>query len=180
MKKTVAVIAFSAVLGTLQGCATPATTQGMTTTRTVVSQSPLANSISVTEVGGGKKTNPLWTSQISSEDFDAALKASLKAAGLLSSDKGRYTLTATLVALEQPMFGMDMTVTSHVMYTLTDTASGKKLLEETVVAPHTATVGDAFVAIKRLRLANEGSVRQNIDNLIAKIEKLKVDGVSVK
>ncbi|RZU45085.1 hypothetical protein EV700_1897 [Fluviicoccus keumensis] len=180
MKKTVAIIAFSAVLGTLQGCATPASIQGMTAPRASTSQSDLANSISVTEVSGGKKTNPLWTSQISSTDFDAALKASLKSAGLLSTDKGRYTLSATLVALEQPAFGLDMTVTSHVMYTLTDTVTGRKLLEETIVAPHTATVGEAFVAVKRLRLANEGSVRQNIDKLITRIETLKVDGVSVK
>lgn len=79
-----------------------------------------------------------------------------------------------MVKVDQPMFGLDMAVTTHVKYTLVDSASGAKVLEETVVAPHTATFGDAAVGVKRLRLANEGSGKKNIDQFLDKLAALKI------
>ena len=40
---------------------------------------------------------------------------------------------------------------------------------EQVVTPFTATMGDAFVGSTRLKLANEGAVRKNIAQLVAKL-----------
>ena len=48
------------------------------------------------------------------------------------------------------------------------------VLNETVVAPYTATIGDAFAAIKRLRLANEGSGKANIQGLLDKLAELQI------
>jgi hypothetical protein len=62
-----------------------------------------------------------------------------------------------------------MTVTSHVNYLLTKRASGETILAETVKTPYTATTGDAFAAIKRVRLANEGSIRANIQTFLRRL-----------
>lgn len=163
----------------LQGCATGANIQGMTYDKAAAS-TLMQGQLSVAPVKGGKNTNPLWTSQVSSEAFEGALKASLLKAGMLNqTGQGPLVLEANLVSLKQPAFGLDMTVTATVGYVLKD-AAGKNVLIETIVTPYTATVGDAFVAVKRLRLANEGAIRKNIEALLAKLEALNLQNVSVK
>lgn len=46
------------------------------------------------------------------------------------------------------------------MSVLKDTQSGNTVLDETIVAGYTATVGDAFPGVERLRFANEGSAKK--------------------
>ena len=71
-----------------------------------------------------------------------------------------------MLGLAQPIMGFDMTVTSHVNYSVLERTSGTPYFLTTVTAPYTATVGDAFAGITRLRLANEGSIRSNIQKFI--------------
>lgn len=134
----------------------------------------LKNSVDVENTSGGKKTNPAWTSEISNEAFSGAVKESLQRQGLLS-DSGKYKLQITLVKVDQPWFGLDLKVTTHVKYTLTDSSNNNSVIfSETITRPYTATVGDAFVAVQRLRLANEGSGKENIKGLLEKLAELKI------
>lgn len=133
----------------------------------------LESNLDVSSVSGGEETNPAWTSEIDNAAFEGALKQSLRKQGLLSGT-GRYQLEALLLEVEQPMFGLDFEVTTHVKYILTDRQNDTVVLNETIVAPYTATVGDAFVAIKRLRLANEGSGKANIADLLEKLSELQI------
>lgn len=126
------------------------------------------------EVSGGQKTNPAWTSEIDNEAFSGAVKQSLISQGLYS-ENGKYRLKVNMLKVDQPLFGLDLTVTTYVRYTLTDTESGEIVFDETVIAPHTAGVGDAFVAVKRLRLANEGSAQKNIEELLNELSELRID-----
>lgn len=52
-------------------------------------------------------------------------------------------------------------MTSHVNYKVYE-PSGEPLLLETVDAPYTANFSDALVAGTRLKLANEGAIRESI------------------
>jgi len=61
-----------------------------------------------------------------------------------------------------------MTVTSHVNYKVYD-SKAQPLVLETIDAPFTATVSDAFVGVERIRLANEGSIRANIGQFFDKL-----------
>ena len=131
--------------------------------------SKLHENVTVGEVGGGKETNPLWTSEVSSENFAEALRQTFAAHAMLATDEGDYRLDAKLVKLKQPFAGFNMTVTSIVDYTLTHVESGEVVLEETVETAYTAKVGDAFMGVKRLQLANEGSIKGNISTLIQKM-----------
>ncbi len=123
-----------------------------------------SRSVSVA-VTGGQKTNPLWTSQVSNEDFATALQTSIEKYGLFSSvirgGGGHYLLDVRLVRLQQPMLGFNMTVQAEVEWRLKD-GSGRVVWTETTNRPYTATVGDAFVGATRLKLANEGAIRENI------------------
>jgi len=138
----------------------------------------LNNNVEVTAVTGGKETNAALKSEISSEDFSAALKASLSKQGLLS-DQGKYQLQVKLSIVDQDLFGADMTVTTHVQYVLTDIETNSVLLDDVIAAPYTATMGDALLGATRLRMANEGSGRKNIEKLLEKLADLNVNEISL-
>jgi hypothetical protein len=93
----------------------------------------------------------------------------------LYSDNGKYSLSVEMVEIDQPSFGFDMTVTTVVKYILKEKSSGEVLLNKEVNAPQTATVGDAFSGVERLKLANEGSGKKNIEELINLLSELNIE-----
>ncbi len=159
----------------ITGCASGAKMENMTFHGEQKSYSEeLKQSVGLSDVTGGKETNPAWISEISDEAFSGAVKRSLQEQGLLSDD-GKYKLKVKLIKVEQPMFGFDLEVKTHVQYTLTNSINNSILFNKTIVAPHTATFNDAFVAVKRLRLANEGSGMKNIEQFLEKLSELKIN-----
>ena len=128
--------------------------------------SPLRQAVQLGTVGGGKETNPLWTSQVSSADFAEALRRSLAVHAILATGAERFRLDANLINLEQPLAGLDMTVSSTVTYRLTAVSSQRVLFEQPITAYFTAAFSSAFVGVQRLRLANEGAIRANIIRFI--------------
>ncbi|PWF55128.1 hypothetical protein [Massilia glaciei] len=176
-----AVVILTAVLS---GCAAPSRVEQMvaqTAPADRILQTPMSNNVAVNSVSGGKDTNPLWVSNVGNSEFEQALEASLKEAGMLSASKkdGKYVLVATMEKLDQPMMGFNMTVTATVNYVLTERATGKEVMSKRIAVPFTAKVGDAFAGVERLRLANEGAVRSNIGELIGEIRKVGVSGVAL-
>lgn len=171
--KLLAVIAASTYLF---GCAAGAKQENIAyrSYQQVTYAQELNQNVSLDSVSGGRATNPAWTSEISNGAFHGALRDSLAAQNLYS-DTGRYKLQASLVGVDQPLFGFDMTVTTRIRYTLVDTQTNQVLLEEVIAAPHTATTGDAFVGTTRLRLANEGSAKKNIQNFLDRLAQLKIE-----
>ncbi len=133
----------------------------------------IQENVGLEEVSGGETTNPLWTSEIDNAAFSGAVKESLISQGLYS-DNGEYQLKVNMLKVDQPMFGLDLEVTTTVRYILTNTKSGEVVFDDTVTAPHTAGVSDAFVAVQRLRLANEGSGKKNIEGFLNKLSELHI------
>lgn len=173
--------AIAALALTLVGCAAPARVDQMQTNsslaaRTAAANSPMKEAITVKDVTGGKETNPMWVSNVSSADFSRALEASLKDAGLLSANNqaSKFMLVAHMQKLDQPMFGASMTVTATVQYSLIERATNKEVLARTVAMPYTAAWNDAFMGSERLKLANEGAIRVNIQQLIDTLLAAKV------
>jgi hypothetical protein len=140
----------------------------------------LAGAVSVGEVAGGSETNPLWKSEIDNASFRAALLESLRAAGLLAEKEGApFVAQVRLVKLDQPAVGFNMTVISVVHYTVKDVRTGATIVDEDIMAAHTATVGEAFAGVKRLRLANEGAARKNIATFIERLNAIRSDAAPV-
>lgn len=161
----------------LVGCATPAQINQMSAQNIVSANSnnsALKNNVTVQSITGGKATNPLWTSQVSSADFQAALESSLKSADLLASNNGSYLLDGQLLGLKQPMIGLDMTVTATVKYQLLNANNKTVVLDKTIVTPYTATVGDAFYGVTRLRMANEGAIRSNLEEIVKLLQNIQI------
>jgi hypothetical protein len=155
------VVASMAVLG---GCATASKSEDMVAKVTVPVHKVDAD-VSIA-VSGGKETSSLGASQISNDAFAKALQESIEQAALFSSVKtegARYRLTGFIGKVDQPMLGFALTVKMEVTYTLKDMQSaGTIVWTKDINSEYTAKVGDAFAAVERLRLANEGAARENI------------------
>lgn len=178
-QKTKMSISLAAVIY-LSGCASPAEYKNMVYVAPQSSKampaSKLHQAISLSTVQGGKDTNPLWISKVSNDDFQKALELSLQEAGYLSKGNSVYALTANLKSLKIPLFklGLNRTVTSSVNYSLGKVKTDGNILNEDVNAEFTATVSDAFLGNERLRMANEGSIKENIKQLIDRLSQLNI------
>ena len=62
---------------------------------------------------------------------------------------------------------------------LVEQATGKEVFSRTIPTSFTATVANAFVGVERLKLANEGAVRNNFAALIDELVRLQIQ-VSIK
>jgi len=135
---------------------------------------PGYKTLRVSHVDGGGKTNPLWMSSVSSEDFQKALENSLRALGLLADDpaKAKTEITANLQDLQRPLAGLDMTVTAKVHYAAKSTADQKVVFDDVVAASGTAKFGDALIAVQRLQLANEAAMKENIKAFVERLRKV--------
>jgi len=167
------VIGAMAILG---GCASGATREGMTTTD-YSAATKHAKSVAVT-VGGGQQTSSMGKSQISDDEFAAALVASINKSKAFSTvvqgKAGDYELNVGILGMDQPSFGLNFTVKMEAGWTLKNSATGAVVWQKVIKSQHTATPGDAFAGVERLRLANEGAARNNIKQGLAEIAGLQL------
>ena len=152
----------------LSGCATPAASYQMTVAKVRSDVSFPTNFVKNVQIGsvfGGEETNPLWTSEISSANFSEAMRLSLTHNGLYSSS-GAFSLDLSILEVEQPVVGIDMTVELEVLYSLKDHATGKEVHRSTIHSEYTAPFSSALYAPARLRKANEGAARESINSYL--------------
>jgi hypothetical protein len=181
------IAATALIVALLAGCASPARIERMQVDpslaiRTAAASSPLKDGIAIKDVTGGKETNPMWISNVSSSGFERALEDSLRAAGLLAPNRqaGPFTLVAQLLTLDQPFMGASMTVTATVQYWIVERATGKEVYAKTLTTPYTAAFDAAFLGSERLKLANEGAMRANISRLIDDLTALKLSALQLR
>jgi hypothetical protein len=159
------------------GCATGAKPEAMTA---VVQMSVhQSQSTVVVSVLGGSPTSAMWKSQISDEDFAVALRQSIEQSRLfahvLVDGAGSYQLQAFIAQLNQPMFGASMTVSMEVDYTITKSEPKQVVWHKSIVSSYTAPFSAAFAGVTRLRLANEGAARKNIEQAILEMSRLRLE-----
>lgn len=179
LNKVILVICSLFMFSMLVGCAQPGnpermalsyneiqSIQAISTTKS--KNIPFKNNLAIESVQGGKKTNPLWSSQVDAKSFQIALADSLTKASLYSqdADKARYHLKANLLRLDQPLIGLNFKVTSHINYQLLDTKNNKIVFEKTLITPYEAKFTQALYGVERLKKANEGAIKENIKALM--------------
>ena len=176
MKNIVGRITFVGLLTSMtliSGCATGSKPDAMVVH--IVAPVHKSDSDVSVAVSGGKETSKMGASQISDDAFGQALRDSIDKAGLFSKvspDGARYRLTGFIGKVDQPMFGFSLTVKMEVSYTLKDTQSGTTVWTKDINSEYTAKTSEAFAAVERLRLANEGAARENIRQAITEMAAL--------
>jgi len=160
----------------ITGCATPAKPSAMASSLIVTNHHQGSVSVNVT---GGNKTNPMWKSDISSEDFSTALEETLRHSALFSSVAATntdYRLEVQLVRVTTPLLGSTSTVTVVSEWRLVRVRDSAVVSDEYFATPFTATMGDGgFFVIKRTRIANEGAARANIAKGIQRLSELNLE-----
>lgn len=162
-------LAMIAILGLLAACSQGANPTGMIATSAiepVQQDSVLRDRIAIGNVTGGQATNPLWISEVSNDDFASALRQSLAANALLAVRDETFRVDAILIGFDRPLAGFDLTVTARIKYRLTRRSNGEVVYDREIRAPFTANFGSAFLANERLKLANEGAVKENIKQFL--------------
>ena len=126
------------------------------------------------QVTGGEETNPLWVSKVGNSQFREALENSLGNGRLRAADPAaaRYLISAKLDRLSQPLAGLDMSVSATVHYTVTERATKQTVYAQSITSTYTAKFGDSLLGVERLKLANEGAMRENIKEFIKRIYAL--------
>lgn len=174
MKTVVYGIVTSVLAALVAGCATPSQPQAM-----IATSAPALHGSKETvavSVSGGRETSSMGASQISDAAFAQALRDSIENSGLFAKavqgSDAPYRLEAFIGKVQQPFLGFDATVAMEVSYTLSEAPPEKKVWQKSIETSYTATVSDALVGVTRLRLANEGAARKNIEQAIAELSKL--------
>lgn len=125
---------------------------------------------------GGKTTSGWGQSEIGDDEFVQAVVAALQRscvfAAVVQGQEADYRLRVALA--EVGLVGaFDVTAKVTATWTLTDRA-GTKVLDDTIAADGAATLGDAFVGIKRLQIVKERAARANIRLGIARLSQLSL------
>lgn len=86
-----------------------------------------------------------------------------------------FVLNVNLIKLKQPLLGLKYKVIAEINYKLQDVKLKKLVFNKTITSSYTATLSDSPIGIKRMRLANEGAARANIEQLIKDLYAVKLD-----
>jgi hypothetical protein len=175
IKLTAIALTSSAIL---TGCASNADIQQMVSANqpaVKIKNQHLVKNIAVDNVTGGNETNPLWTSQINNANFKEALIKSLKNANLYHEINGeKYKLNANLVKLSQPLLGLNLTVSCQVHYSIMNVKLNKQVFDKDITTSYTAKISDSLYAPARLKIANEGAARENIQEFIKAVYQTSI------
>lgn len=173
-KRTLLAVCALTIVGACAGAARPdRMVPELSDADAAAHNTPLSGGIAVMTVGGGEETNPWATSKVASEDLQEALRLSLSQHGFLAPDRAGapYRLSAFLIDLKQPGGGYTLTVDSVVRYVL-EKRDGDVVFDDLVTASYKANFSESVIAIERLRLANEGSIKANIGRFLESLRKL--------
>jgi hypothetical protein len=136
----------------------------------------LLSGIGIGTVKGGRTDGVLARAEISDADLRKAVTESLSRQGLLATGEPRYRLDVRLVSARQGLaellFGLDVTVTATITYTLSDVRTATPVFVERVDAGGTARTRDYFDEGQRSRVAAERAVSGNIGRFLNRLYAL--------
>jgi hypothetical protein len=171
--RSISIVALCASAAVVAGCATASKPEAMVPSAAVAGVQHQATASVV--VAGGSDTSAMGKSQISNEAFQQAIVQSIEKnktfSSVVKAPGGDYTLAVTVIAMDQPSFGLSFTVKMEAAWSLKK-SDGAVVMQESIKSEGTAGMGDAFAGVERLRLANEAAARANIATALEKIGKL--------
>lgn len=130
------------------------------------------------KVAGGQETSALGKSSISDTDLKTAIEETiLKTKAfkqLIKVGNADYELSASIVTVNQPTMGFSFTVKTDIAWKLSKTGSDDVVWRQMVHSEHTTGAGEAFAGVKRLQMATEGAVRNNIELALREIAALEL------
>jgi hypothetical protein len=154
----------------LGGCASAARPEAISTTLMTPAHKS-TDDVSVAVSGGN-------AADISNDAFAQALRDSIERSGIFAkvgpSGGARYQLQAVIARIDHPSPGVSFILKVDVSYTLIDTQTIKTLWSRTISGEHAAHFSDAAIASTRLRRAEEGAAKDNVEQALTQIAALNL------
>jgi PBP1b-binding outer membrane lipoprotein LpoB len=169
-------LSITAIALALGGCASPADRAAMTPQNLTVSKHhPYSLRV---QTSGGAATGAMDSSNVSDADLKAAIEDAIAQSKLFTTivqgSNGDYELSVRLTSLSKPIFGATFTVDMETAWALTKASDGSVVLRKAVKSSGTATMGEAFAGVTRLRMAVEAATRNNIEQGIKTVAELNL------
>jgi len=160
----------------LTGCSSPANRSAMTPQDlTLAKHHPYSLKV---QTGGGSETGAMDSANIADADLKAAIEDAVTQSKLFKSivqgAGDDYELSVSVTSLTKPVFGATFTVEMETAWSLQRTSDRSIVMRKAIQSSGTATMGDAFVGVTRLRLAVENAARENIKQGLKEIAELKL------
>ncbi len=160
------------VFAALTGCASQMTQQEMTPPPAAAAKQH-AKSVNVAVLPMAKQDPVAQT--IAADQLRAAIGEAIvasKAFADVKQDGGEYQLAVQIFNLQYPMFGVSMTSTIEIGWTLKRADTGAVVWQESITTEHTTGGTEAFVGAERLKMSVAGAIRKNIATGLQKISAL--------
>ena len=120
-----------------------------------------------------------WPTGVLNADFQSALTEAIMKSEVFSKvsadSNADYVLTVDIAAASHQKAGVKLGDTMTARWELRSTRPNAVVWKDIITTDFTATGGDAFVAMKRFRLAREGAARENIRTGIQEISDVKLE-----
>lgn len=160
----------------LSGCASPANRAAMTPQVDVANKN---NPFSLhAQTRGGSETGAADSSNISDADLKAAIENAVIQSKvfkrIVQGTDGDYELSVSVVTLTKPLFGGTFTVELETAWSLTKAGDRSVVMRKSIKTSGTATMGDALVAVTRLRMAVENAARESIRQGVKAISEIDI------
>lgn len=170
MKRNLFFLSFIVLLS--YGCASGPSASSMVANIKTQTKVTANGALIITDVTGGKDTNPMWVTTVDNVSFREALYKSLKYAGLfqntLLNGNSDYRLETEIISQEVKS-GINMSATILIRYELYKQGDDEAMWAENIFSQHEAFFEETFYGVKRAQLAVEGAVKENIKQLILKL-----------
>lgn len=158
------------------GCSTPANRAAMTPQSIEINKHH-PYSVRV-QTSGGSETGAMDSSNISDTDLKAAIEDSITQSRLFKTvvqgSDGNYELSVRVTSLSKPVFGTTFTVEMESAWSMIKNSDRSVVLRKSVKSSGVATMGDAFAAVTRLRLAVQMAAKENINQGLKAIGELNL------
>ncbi len=121
-------------------------------------------SVSVS-IGTGDEKTDVGLAPVPRDDLQYAIEESIRTGQVfkevVSGKNGDYMLNVSVFTLEQPVFGFNFTVKLGAGWILTK-ADGTVVWQKVINSECSTTMSDAWSGITRVRMANDGAIKENI------------------
>ena len=162
-------------LALLAGCASGASSHNITASiqhaLAAKPNSTFYQSMIAADITGGNVANFLLMPQASNGDLKQAFKGSLNHNALHVIGIEKYKVSAKILALDQPVLGLDLSVASKARYKVIRTLEKAVVFNKVLTQANTAVFGDSVLAVERLRLRQRRFHQKNIMSFISEISK---------
>lgn len=169
MKLTAGILLATGLSACASNVRTTALVPEATAQSLVAEDSPIYRNISIGRVDGGAETQTLGLTQVSASEMREALQNAMLLASMLGGQDADLTVDATLEKLEQPQLAVNLEVISTVFYRVRSLQTGAIVYQERITTPFTTEFTESLIRSERQRLANEGSIKENIRTFLEKL-----------